>query len=161
MFQPLCRVRYCSVRAMTSSTGARRCEACSNRRSIKPSNPSASYLNKYRRKLRSHIPNIRAASNCVSRPAFQPSYVSSNLILRFSCSTSVRLIWHPLRSTMTTGQMSRYRTGQIMNSQHSRFSFSQRTAANGRIAFRMGGLVVLGIIRFENRVSMDQKNQQT
>ena len=43
----------------------------------------------------------------------------------------------------------------------SRFSFSQRTAANGRIAFRMGGLVVLGIIRFENRVSMDQKNQQT
>ena len=115
---PICRVRYCSVRAMTSSTGARRCEACSNRRSIKPSNPSVSYLNKYRRKLRSHIPNIRAASNCVSRPAFQPSYVSSNLILRFSCSTSVRLIWHPLRGTMTTGQMSRYRTGQIMNSQH-------------------------------------------
>ncbi len=46
-----------------------------------------------------------------------PSYASSNLIFRISCSSSVRFISYPLRGTMTTGQMSCYITGQITNSQ--------------------------------------------
>ncbi len=38
-------------------------------------------------------------------------------ILRIACSRFVRLISHPLRGTRTTGRLSRYKTGQIMNSQ--------------------------------------------
>ena len=36
---------------------------------------------------------------------------------RIACSRFVRLISNSLRGTRTTGQLSRYKTGQIMNSQ--------------------------------------------
>ena len=60
---------------------------------------------------------IETDSGCVSRPAFHPSYASLNLIFRSSCSTAVRLMPYPLRGTMTTEQLSCYKTGQIKNSQ--------------------------------------------
>ena len=60
---------------------------------------------------------IRAASACVSRPVFHPSYASSNLIFRISCSSFVGLI-SPSSSNIKTGQIACYKTGQIKNSQH-------------------------------------------
>jgi len=62
--------------------------------------------------------SIRAASACVSRPAFHPSYASSNLIFRISCSTFAGFI-SPSSGNRTTGQIACYKTGQIKNSQHS------------------------------------------
>ena len=100
--------------AITSSTGARRCETCSSRWSIRPSRPPTSYPPRWRRKLRSHMPISGPASACVNQPAFLPTYASSNPILRSSCSNSVRLISCPLPGTMTTGHSACYKTGQII-----------------------------------------------
>src|SRR4030067_2106920 len=72
----------------------------------------------WRQKLRSQTPNICAASACVSRPAFHPSYASSNLIFRISCSSFVGFI-SPSSGNRTTGQIACYKTGQIKSSRQS------------------------------------------
>ena len=55
-------------------------------------------------------------------------------IFRNSCSSFVRLIYHPLWGNMTTGQVSCYRTGQIMNSQQSRGLCLRGSIQSHRIA---------------------------
>ncbi|MHB1429657.1 MAG: hypothetical protein ACYCVW_13245, partial [Rhodocyclaceae bacterium] len=41
-----------------------------------------------------------------------------NLIFRISCNSSVRLIGHLLQVTMTTGQITCYKSGQLESSRH-------------------------------------------
>ena len=96
--------------------GARRCEIWFNRLSIRPSKPSSSYRSICRRNVLSQTPNRRAASSCVKRLCCHPSYASSNLIFRVSCSHSVRFIQYLLRYS-ETGQFMCYKPGHFIYSQ--------------------------------------------
>jgi hypothetical protein len=60
-----------------------------------------------------------AASSWVSRLACQLSYASSNLIVRISCSNSVRLMFSHLLTDYETGQITCYKPGQFICSLHS------------------------------------------
>ena len=89
--KPLYRWLYKSARFITSSTGALRCDTCPQHRSARPSIPSSSCRIRWRRNVRSHTQQHRCLF-LVNRPLFHPSYASSNLIFRTSCSISERFM---------------------------------------------------------------------
>jgi hypothetical protein len=75
-------------------------------------------------RARKTAPHRRVPSYCEfathrsKRPTFHPSDHSSNRIFRISCSNSVRRISRLLAVTMTTGQITGYKSGQLKSSQH-------------------------------------------